>query len=251
MDPQTRLDHGSSFEGAAQVYARSRPGYPDEAVRWLVGDDAGDVLDLGAGAGALTSALLAHGHHVTAAELSHAMLSQLVRMAPGARPVRALAEQLPFADGCFDVVTVAQALHWFDHEVALPDISRVLRRGGRLGVVYNTRDESDAFTAALSHLLTSVQPPTLTGDWGTGSIRAVEESPLFGPVESRELRWQVPIDRDRVVGLVASRSYVIRLDEGARRDVLARTAGLFDRHTSGEGRLDMFYRTQSWRAIRG
>ncbi len=247
MDPLTRLSHATSFERAALVYARSRPSYPAEAVNWLVGG-AEAVLDLGAGAGALTAVLIDLPLRVTAAEPSPSMLAQLTRAAPGAVGVQALAERLPFAAASFDLVTVAQAFHWFDHETALPDISRVLRLGGTLGVIYNTRDESDAFVQALSRLLTSIQPPTPTGDWGAGSVQAIEGSAHFGQVQSREFTWRTPMDRDRVVGLVASRSYVINLGETARRDVLSRTSELVDRHTSRAGRLEMPYVTQCWRA---
>src|SRR6187402_2215892 len=104
-----------SFGTVADAYERARPGYPDDAVRWLAGDDLSDVVDLGAGTGKLTRSLVALGHRVTAVEPIPEMLEQLRSAVPGAIPLAGTAESIPLADGSVDVVTVAQAFHWFDH----------------------------------------------------------------------------------------------------------------------------------------
>ena len=67
----------SSFAQVAGPYERGRPGYPQEAVRWLVGDEPKDVVDLGAGTGKLTRSLVALGHRVTAIEPLTEMLEHI------------------------------------------------------------------------------------------------------------------------------------------------------------------------------
>ena len=256
VDDETRRSHGGAFDWAAGVYAASRPGYPRESAAWLAGTAAQRVLDLGAGTGAFTAVLVELGHEVTAAEPGEAMLHELSTLAPRASAVQACGERLPFTDASFDVVTVAGAFHWMDHDLAVPELARVLRPLGTLGFVYNTREEGTPLAAELTSVLTSVQPAGLEGDWGAGSVAALDGmaamdgSELFAPLEYGESRWSQRLDRDGLVGLVASRSYVINLDAVRRSDVLAATADLFDRHAGGATTLDLPYVTQCWRAVR-
>lgn len=132
------LERAASFGGVADAYERARPGYPDDAVAWLAGDEPCDVVDLGAGTGKLTRSLVARGHRVTAVDPLEEMLVWLRHAVPGAIAVRGSAEAIPLPDGSADVVTCAQSFHWFDHAVALREIARVLRPGGRLAPVWNT-----------------------------------------------------------------------------------------------------------------
>ena len=126
------------------MYERSRPGYPEDAVRWLAGEKPCDVVDLGAGTGKLTRTLVELGHRVTAVEPLPEMLDQLRAAVPEATAVRGGAEAIPLPAESADVVTVAQAFHWFDHGPALLEIARVLRPGGHIALVWNVRDESEA-----------------------------------------------------------------------------------------------------------
>jgi SAM-dependent methyltransferase len=250
VDEATRTSHAGAFEHAADDYARSRPSYPSEAVDWLVGRDPADICDLGAGTGALTGVLTARGHRVVAAEPSAAMLGQLTAAAPSAVPVRAQAERLPFGDGSFDVVTVAQAFHWFDHGRALPEIARVLRDAGTLSIVYNGRDDRVPWVAALTELFVAVQPGDLTGDWGVGSVDALDGTALFAPRSYAEFGFVYRLDRDALVRLSASRSYIINLDRDRRAEVLEQVGHLFDSYAEGHRELELPYVTQCWRAER-
>src|SRR6478735_12744535 len=85
---EDRLERAASFGGVADAYERARPGYPDDAVRWLSGEEPCDVVDLGAGTGKLTRSLVALGHRVTAVEPLEEMLEQLRHAVPGDRAAR-------------------------------------------------------------------------------------------------------------------------------------------------------------------
>jgi SAM-dependent methyltransferase len=232
------------------VYAAHRPGYPVGAVGWLVGRGRGRVLDLGAGSGSLTDALVTAGHAVVAAEPSRAMLAQLAARGLDVPLVQSGAEALPFAPGSFDVVTVATAFHWFDATVALPQVAAVLEPGGRLALVWNIRSEADGWSAELGDLLRAAQPPGLVGHWATDSVRAVEESTLFGPLEAAEFPFTQALDRAGLVGLAASRSYVIALSSPRRRRLLESVGRLFDSAAGAGARVELPYTARCWRSQR-
>ena len=101
-----RRGRATSFGEVADAYERARPGYPEEAVRWLVGEEPRDVVDLGAGTGKLTRSLVALGHRVTAVEPLPEMIAHLLAAAPGVTAVEGGAEAIPLADGSADVVVV-------------------------------------------------------------------------------------------------------------------------------------------------
>ena len=197
VDPRDRARRASSFAGVADAYERSRPGYPVDAVRWLVGGEPGDVLDLGAGTGKLTRSLVALGHRVTAVEPLPEMLEQLRAALPGIEVALGSAEVIPLPDASVDVVTCAQAFHWFDHDRALVEIARVLRPGGRLALVWNTRDEREPWVDELSD--------AMVGRTGVdhGVAAPIASSGLFGPVEEAEFDHVQELDR---VGVARARA---------------------------------------------
>jgi SAM-dependent methyltransferase len=134
IDPARAL----SFGRFAEEYERWRPGYPPEAVDWLVPPGATRVAELGAGTGKLTGSLLGRGLVVDAIEPDPQMLAVLRSSHPGAVPHRASADALPLPEHSVDAVLVADAWHWFAHAAAIDEVRRVLRPGGWLGLVWNT-----------------------------------------------------------------------------------------------------------------
>jgi SAM-dependent methyltransferase len=218
----SRPVHASSFGAAAGSYRRGRPGYPPSAVEWMVPPGATRVLDLAAGTGQLTRSLAEAGLTVTAVEPSAGMREQLAAAVPAARVLAGSAEQIPFPDGSVDAVTVAHAWHWFDADRAVPEIARVLVPGGTLSLVWNLRDETEPWVAALGAILHRHAAQVIDS--------APEIGAPFGPPERIEVRWRQPVTRQDVVDLVASRSYVISMTPGERERVLGEVAELLADH---------------------
>jgi SAM-dependent methyltransferase len=239
-----RRGRATSFASVASEYERARPGYPEEAVRWLAGDEPRDVVDLGAGTGKVTRGLVALGHRVTAVEPLPEMLAELRRAVPGARALVGSAEQVPLPDGAADVIVAAQAFHWFDHAAALPEIARVLRPGGVLALVWNMRDDREPWVATLSAKIGG----ETVDDWGDVTA-PVGASGLFGPLERASFEWSQRLDRVRLRELVLSRSYCANRTPEEREPVLAEVDAIY-REAAGPDGLELPYVTACFRAAR-
>lgn len=231
-----------SFGSVADTYDRGRPGYPREAVDWLVGRPGSTVLELGAGTGKLTAGLVAAGHDVHATDPDPAMLEILRERVPEARASVTAAEEIPLGDRSVDVVVAAQAFHWFDHERALPEIARVLRPGGCLALVWNARDERIPWVRRLFALL-GESAPTLS------SHEILVNSPLFGFVEEETFKQWQDINRESILDLALSRSYVATLDEGAREAKLRAVLAFYDDYGRGMDGMQVPYLTRCFKAI--
>jgi len=219
---QERHRQARSFGAAADAYERGRPSYPAQAVAWLVPEHARTVVDLGAGTGKLTRALLAPGREVVAVEPSAGMREQFSRVLPQVRVLAGTGESIPLPDASVDTLVCAQAWHWVDPELAVPEAARVLRRGGRLGLVWNVRDVSVPWVAELERILRDFAASA------NDDRQADRVGEPFGPVERQDFRWSHPMTVDQAVDMVASRSYVITLAAGARDRLLTRVRELLD-----------------------
>jgi SAM-dependent methyltransferase len=133
MDDRREL----SFDSVADEYEQTRPTYPPALLDALPLDADAAVLDLGAGTGKLTRVLAARYRDVTAVEPLANMRAMLERVVPGVAALPGSAERIPLDDGSVDGVFAAQAFHWFDKPVALPEIARVLRPGGVFAIIWN------------------------------------------------------------------------------------------------------------------
>lgn len=234
MDEQRWRERAGSFGGGAQAYARSRPTYPVDAVRWVLPDGARRVLDLGAGTGRLTEVLLGLGLDVVAVEPAE----QMRALIPGRAEVLAgTAEQIPLPDACVDAVLVGQAFHWFDVEPALVEIARVLRPGGTVGLLWNFRDESVEWVRRVWDLL------------GTEGLEYptpfAAQAGLSAPEQSVFTLEQL-LDADLLVDLLASRSVVLTMAPDERGRLLQRARELAPENEP----FVLPYRTQAWRSVR-
>lgn len=247
-DPATNdlRRHARSFGSVAERYDRGRPGYPAAAVRWMVGRDAATVLELGAGTGKLTTELVAQGYDVHATEPDPQMLAVLRKRLPDVRTSESGAEEIPLPDRSVDVVVAAQAFHWFDHDAALPEIARVLRPGGVLAVTWNQRNERIPWVRKLWALL-GEQPQFKQGT--ADSSDALVHSDLFGFVDRQDFPYWQDINRESILDLVASRSYVATLDADARTRKLAEVLDFYDDYGRGMDGMQLAYQCECHRAV--
>ncbi len=220
------------FDTAADEYERGRPGYPDEAVRWLIETldlrPGRDVLDLAAGTGKLTALLVGSGAHVVAVEPVDGMRRWLNRVLPAQDIFVGTAEQLPFGDESLDAVTVAQAFHWFDGERALAEIHRVTRPGSRLAVIYNRRPLDDPLQASLESLMSQYRgdtPGQRSGRWR----EAFQSTRLWKPCDEFEVRHSTRGSEEDVIARIASVSFIASLPPDRREHAIDEVRALLSK----------------------
>jgi SAM-dependent methyltransferase len=210
-----------SFGEEAAAYERGRPSYPPEAIDWLLPDGARDVLDLGAGTGKLTIRLVQRGLTVVAVDPIPEMLDVLSGSLPDTPALLGTAEEIPLPDNSVDSVLVAQAWHWFDPERAVAEVARVLRPGGRLGLVWNTRDERLGWVKDLGRIVGHEDDPF--------NQKVTLPAP-FTDVERHQVEWTSYLTPQALIDLVASRSYCITSPTEVRTRTLAQVRELLATH---------------------
>ena len=210
-----------SFGEEAAAYERGRPSYPPEAIDWLLPTGARDVLDLGAGTGKLTIRLVERGLAVVAVDPIPEMLEVLSGSLPDTPALLGTAEEIPLPDNSVDSVLVAQAWHWFDPERAVKEVARVLRPGGRLGLVWNTRDERLGWVKDLGRIVGHEDDPF--------SQKVTLPAP-FTDVERHQIEWTSYLTPQALIDLVASRSYCITSPTEVRTRTLDQVRELLATH---------------------
>jgi SAM-dependent methyltransferase len=218
---RSRHDRSLSFGSAAAAYERGRPSYPPDAIDWLLPPDAGKVLDLGAGTGKLTTRLVERGLDVVAVDPITDMLELLRASLPETKALLGTAEDIPLDDNSVDAVLVAQAWHWVDPERAIPEIARVLRPGGRLGLVWNTRDERLGWVRELGQIIGS--------DRDQGRFNVTLPAPFTEP-QRHQVEWTNYLTPQALIDLVASRSYCITSPTEVRTTTLDQVRELLATH---------------------
>lgn len=201
------------FEQQADTYERGRPDYPAALDGWLreaLALGPGQrVADVGAGTGKFTPRLLATGADVLAVEPVDAMRAALARRLPQVQALAGTAQAIPLEDAALDALVCAQAFHWFATHAVLDEFARVLRPGGRLGLVWNVRDESVDWVAALTAIITPYEgdaPRFHKGDW-----RRAFPHPAFEPLAESHFEHahegppgQVIVDRFMSVSFIGA-----------------------------------------------
>ncbi|BBU24019.1 ubiE/COQ5 methyltransferase family protein [Mycobacterium xenopi 4042] len=179
------------------------------------------MLDLGAGTGKLTTRLVERGLDVVAVDPIPEMLDVLRKSLPDTPALLGTAEEIPLPDNSVDAVLVAQAWHWFDPARAIPEVIRVLRPGGRLGLVWNTRDERLGWVRELGRIIGSDADPV--------SERVMLPHP-FTDLERHRVEWTNYLTPQALIDLVASRSYCITSPADVRTKTLDRVRELLATH---------------------
>lgn len=223
------------FDTAADAYRQARPGYPAEVFALLrstcgLGPGA-KVLEIGAGAGQATAALLEQGAIVTAVEPGANLAGEL-RARAGAGSLDVIVstfEDASVPEAGFDFVVAATAFHWVDPTLGVRKVALALRDGGWFAAWathFGDPERPDPFHDALQPVLASKAPQLVRQpESGAGSdppawIHLVEESGAFGPVQTHAVRWEGRHDAAELRLLFSTFSPWLALPQDQREDLL-------------------------------
>lgn len=234
----------ATFSGKVADYVASRPDYPRQLIDQLV-PLGPRIADVGAGTGLLTASLLERGCEVAAIEPSDAMRAAcdaLVGRCPGYRSLNGTAEATGLEPGSIDLVTAAQAFHWFDVAAARAEFLRILSPAGQVALVWNDRLDGDPLHEAMDEVFAR------HGGAKRGAMLAHENRSdvprFFNGAEVRELELphEHRLDAAGLAALAFSRSYMPPRDGEAGRDASAQLQDIFNRFAR-DGRVTVRYRT--------
>jgi len=219
-----------NFAEVAGAYERGRPEYPPAVVGVIAAElhlsQTAPVLDLAAGTGKLTRALLGMGLDVVAVEPQSSLREVLAENVGDERVREGLAEAIPLPAASVAAVTVADAFHWFDHTAALAEIRRVLRPGGGLAVLSTSPDWGGASWAhEVGTLMADLRPahPHFDGPPWQDAVRAAGDW-----TAPREIRLTImrPAAPERLVDYLTSMSWVAALPEDQRAETMAQIGAI-------------------------
>jgi SAM-dependent methyltransferase len=247
----TTQQRAMSFGAIADQYNRLRPGPPTEAVDWLLPARADVVLDLAAGTGLLSRALPAG--RVIAIEPDTRMGSVLRDNSPGVRVVAGVGEAIPLRSGSVDAVLISSAWHWMNPELAAGEIGRVLRDGGRFGLIWTSRDREVDWVREMNMLREPADgrpDPTRPRPRFRNRDVALPEPHCFADIETASFTFTKTVPIDDFAPMLATYSRIIIASEQERAEILARIRAALDSRFPGATEIELPMRSLCWRATR-
>ena len=233
------------FDGVAQLYQATRPGYPEHIIDFIAataGLRAGSaVLEIGCGTGQLTASLARPGYDLTAIDIGPSMIAA-ARQHVGSSPVTFQTtsfEDFAVPDSSFDLIISAAAFHWIDPGVKYLKSARLLRPGGWLAVVSNADCYDAPFGAALHEMW--IARSLDDGAWvrQRADAETISGSGLFGePVECTDEQRMIR-PADAVIGLENTRATSLSWPDDVRLEFIEELR----RRLEGDGDLSLTLRT--------
>ena len=219
-----------SFGSVAADYDRYRPPPPPQALDWLIPPGARAILDLAAGTGVVTRELVGRTARVVAVEPDERMRAVLAARCPEAEVLEGRGEDIPLPGASVDAVVISAAWHWLDPEQAVPEITRVLRAGGTLGVIWISRDVRVPWVAEFNARgrasRAADRPPE--GGRRRREVMFPPGTPM-SPPEERRFEFSLPMTSEQLAGLLATYSGVITLEPEQRAEFSRRVTAFLDR----------------------
>ena len=243
------LNPTGRFSSRVDDYSRYRPSYPAEVIALLERDCGLDtsstVADVGSGTGLLSKLFLDFGCSVVGIEPNREMREAgegFLAQYPKFAGKEARAEQTGLADSSVDLVTAAQAFHWFDAAAARREFERILRPPKWVALIWNEREVSGGFLSGYEQLLHCYAPDYRRVDHRQIGPEKIGE--FFGHRE-----WKLAtfgniqeFDLAGVLGRLRSSSYAPHPGDAAYEPMMAELTALFETHQQNE-HVAFLYRT--------
>jgi SAM-dependent methyltransferase len=246
-----RQERAMSFGSIAEDYDGLRPQPPREAVDWLVPPRCGVAVDVGAGTGLFTRALVGRAVEVIAVEPDARMRAVLAGRTPGVSVLEGSGESIPLADATVDAVFISSAWHWMDQQRAVPEIGRVLRDGGRFGLIWTSRDRDVEWVRNLDRLPGQDTEEVESADRLRRRLEFASREPrVFHHTARAAFKFVRAMTVDDVVAMLATYSRVIIASAEDRAQRLDNARAALQRRFPGAETIDIPMRSWCWRADR-
>ena len=240
-----------SFGSIAENYDGLRPQPPQQAVDWLVPPGCEVAIDVGAGTGLFTRTLVDKAAQVVAVEPDARMRNVLAARSPGVRVVEGQGESIPLPDASADAVFVSSAWHWMDHERAVPEIGRVLRDGGRLGLIWTSRDREVDWVRNLDRLPGDEISAAESAERARRRLDVVlPEPPIFHNIARETFGFVRTMTVEDAVAMLGTYSRVIIASPDDRARRLAEAHAALEARFPGADVIDVPMQARCWRADR-
>ncbi|HVT64907.1 MAG TPA: class I SAM-dependent methyltransferase [Mycobacteriales bacterium] len=247
----SKEERALSFGAIAEDYDRLRPTPPPEALDWLVPDGCKVAVDVAAGTGLFTRALAQWVDIVIAVEPDPQMRAVLADRSPEIDVRNGTGESIPVPDASADALYVASAWHWLDESRALPEIARVLRDGGRLGVLWSSRDRELEWVRELDLAPGEERPADAVEDQHRTRREVTNDGDRwFTGIERRSFPFTRRMTQSDAVDMVATYSRVITTTAEKRAAILDRARELLTDQYGDAEEIDFPMRTWCWRGDR-
>ena len=248
-------DSTRRFSDRVEAYQKYRPGYPPGLVSSLLektGLDAGAIVaDVGSGTGIFTRLLLDHDLHVAAVEpntnmrlVAETALSDYQQFTS----IEGTAEQTGLEDDSIDLVTAAQAFHWFNNPATKTEFQRILKPDGKLALIWNKRAVSEPFQQAYDNILSEYAP-----EYNKVNHMNLDEDDIAGffsegSMELLHFDNSQSLDFSELIGRLQSSSYCPAEGSAQYIPLVTELVNLFDQFAVN-GRIDFAYDTQLYLGI--
>jgi SAM-dependent methyltransferase len=247
-----RQERAMSFGAIAEDYDGLRPQASQQAVDWLVPSNCEVAVDVGAGTGLFTRTLVGRAAQVIAIEPDARMRGVLAERSPGVRAVEGSGESIPLPDVAADAVFVSSAWHWMDPERAVPEIGRVLRDGGRFGLIWTSRDRELDWVRNLERLPGETLPEAESLDRFRRRHQNVvlPEPQIFHNIARETFSFVRTMRVDDAVAMLGTYSRVIIASPEDRAQRLDHARAVLAEHFPGAETIDIPMQSRCWRADR-
>lgn len=218
------MENTEKFTGKAAAYSKYRPNYPSAYIEYLVESNSlnldSTIADIGSGTGILTQQLLDKGFQVHAVEPNDNMriaAETNLENYPNFISHNASAEHTGLSNNSVDLITVAQAFHWFDKALFKMEAKRILKKDGNVSLVFNNRILSDPFIIENAEICRTYCPSFKGFSNGIFNdkdrfLKVLQEFYKDG-FEYREFVHPIPFHLDGFIGRNLSSSFSIPSDD--------------------------------------
>ena len=231
------MDNTGKFTGLAEKYARYRPSYSEEFVNYLyteAGFGADSIIaDAGAGTGIFSRLLLEKGSKVYCVEPNSDMMKKAqdyLRGYPMCEFISSPAEKIDLPDNSVDFITSAQAFHWFDEEKFKKECKRLLKPGGKVVIVWNSKVSETEIIITLDEV-NKKYCPNFQGHKHRG--QRIDHPDFFKDriMEHKSFRNDYVCDEENFIGAGLSRSYALKETDADYTAYISELKSVFSKYS--------------------